>query len=119
MQIKNILHQTYITPKGDGKSLTTKRAETIAGPVKQDNSRKCVFSEPYVGPTEKVRNASDARRQGEAVYEYREPRATKQMMYFWLTKTFRVCNIICTGIEKIGLKTLHLNRFKQLLNSLQ
>ena len=42
----------------------------------------------YLGPTEKVRNASDARRQGEAVYEYREPWATKQMMYFWLTKCF-------------------------------
>ncbi len=72
-----------------------------------------------LGPTEKVRNASDARRQGEAVYEYCEPRATKQMMYFWLTKCLRVWKIICTGIEKTAVKTLHLIRFKQLLNRLQ
>jgi hypothetical protein len=35
----------------------------------------------YLEPAEKVFSASDARRQGEVVLVYYEPKATKQMMY--------------------------------------
>ena len=64
-------------------------------------------------------NASDARQQSEAVYEYCEPRATKQMMRFRLTKCFRFRKVICTEIEKTALKILLLNGLKELLNRLK
>jgi len=48
LQIKNILHQTYIIQKGDAKGLEINPAQAIAGPVKQDISRKSIHQSALI-----------------------------------------------------------------------
>jgi hypothetical protein len=93
----------------------------------RNNVHDCVLILEYLGLAEKVRNASYARRQGEAVYEYCEPRATKQMMYFWLTKYMkdylhknlenRIQNLAFKWVQTVvkPLKTNQLSVFQQAL----
>jgi hypothetical protein len=77
-----------------------------------------VFVLFYSGPIEKVRNAADARRQGEAVYLIMRAVGNEADVVFLTNeKTVIFNNPLCSGISQLARNSLQLNSLFTHINS--